>query len=194
MKLDGKTPEQILDSTFTGMPYFISAVGFKIFSQHPLDSEDSRVWEVLKNMNDLFVIRLTRRNILRSIVSRKISFRTKKWVQYKKTEQDDKIALAEKRVEFTFEELEKEFEQILVWEKLRTGVFEGRPVLDITYEDFVHDTSFEFRRITDFLGIPYARPKTIYEKQNPEPLGQLVINYEELKARFSGTKWERYFE
>jgi len=31
-------------------------------------------------------------------------------------------------------------------------------------------------------------------RQNPEPLGDLIENYAELKQQFAATPWQRFFE
>jgi hypothetical protein len=44
-----------------------------------------------------------------------------------------------------------------------------------------------------FLGVNYCELFSDLEKQNPEPLSELIQNYGELKDRFTGTEWSRFF-
>ena len=57
----------------------IAAVGFKIFYYHPLDSSSRLVWKWIEGDTRMRVIHLTRNNILRTLLSRKISELTDIW-------------------------------------------------------------------------------------------------------------------
>lgn len=75
-KLNGRSYKDILTSAFDKQPYYIRASGFKIFYYHPEDAQDREypdIWQSLRNMKDLKIIHLKRRNILRTLISRKIA-------------------------------------------------------------------------------------------------------------------------
>ncbi|QKQ28115.1 sulfotransferase [Candidatus Reidiella endopervernicosa] len=72
--------------------------------------------------------------------------------------------------------------------------FGDKPMLTVYYEDLVADHEAIFREITSFLGLPYAKPRLTLKKQNPEPMSELVENFDELKAHFKGHRLEHYFE
>jgi hypothetical protein len=42
--------------------------------------------------------------------------------------------------------------------------------------------------------LPFVKPKIGLKRQNPEPLSDLITNYEELKSYFADTPWKVYFE
>ena len=50
---------------------YVKAKGFKIFYYHPLDDDSCSIWDELQSLDDLYVIHLKRRNILRTLLSRK---------------------------------------------------------------------------------------------------------------------------
>lgn len=74
------------------------------------------------------------------------------------------------------------------------GLFEAHPTAALTYEAMVRDPTEELRRIQEFLGVTPAQLSWTLRRQNPEPLRDLVANYEELKAAFAGTPRAEFFD
>ena len=74
------------------------------------------------------------------------------------------------------------------------GLFAGHPTAPLTYEDMVSDPQGELRRIQEFLGVAPEDPSWTSRRQNPEPLRELVANYDELRAAFAGTAEAGFFE
>jgi hypothetical protein len=78
------------------------------------------------------------------------------------------------------------------------GMLEGLPCLDLYYEDFfppgeyTSDTLREDQlgRIYDFLEVPPGPElRTGKQKVNPSTVRGLVANFDDLAARFEGTRW-----
>lgn len=192
-RLNGRTCGEILDSVFGERPRRIRAVGFKIFYYHPLDDPHAPVWESLRAMPELYVIHLRRRNLLRTLVSRKIAGVRDIWSSLEEEERSGRGSAA-KVVTMTADELRAGFRQTRDWEEAYMRMFRVQPLLEVVYEDFVADPGVQFRRITDFLGVRYRPPQTSFRKQNPEPLRRLVSNFDELAREFSGTEWAGFFD
>lgn len=164
----------------------IRAVGFKIFYQHPVWDQTGTVWPCLQAMRDLRVVHLKRQNLLRILVSAKIARKTDIWKQSGAEQETDK------RITLTAEECMEFFQKAVNQEKETDERFAGHPVLQLTYEDLTSQYHLQMKLVQEFLGVkPLQLPqKTI--KQNPEPLSELVVNYEELKQALSGTQWEAF--
>jgi LPS sulfotransferase NodH len=189
-KLHGKDPLARLDSAFGRQPRNIKAKGFKIFYYHPLDAKADALWERLAGQNDIHVIHLTRRNILRTLVSRKIATIGDSWTGTR----FDTAGPAGKRVTLTIEELNEGFRQTREWEQAAEARFREHPLLHVTYEELVQDPRATSARLTDFLGVSFNEPRTGLRQQNPEGLRKLLSNYEELKKSFAGTPWQAFFD
>ncbi|MBM3792123.1 MAG: sulfotransferase, partial [Acidobacteria bacterium] len=180
-RLNGRSSREILEGVFCRRPRGIRAAGFKIFYYHPLDDERKEVWDLLQAMPGLHVIHLKRRNILRTLVSRKIAGELDVWSSL---EEKKARPGSDKRVELTAAELRDGFTQTRTWERDFEEMFRGKPTIEVTYEDFVDRPEVEFRRITDFLGLPFHPPQSEFRRQNPEPLRDLIRNYDDLKREF----------
>jgi LPS sulfotransferase NodH len=189
--LNGKTVDDVLAGEFGKYLPYIKAVGFKIFYYHPQDDDSGLVWDRLDAMEDLRVIHLKRRNILRTLLSRKIAGATKVWGITKDAERG---AIDERRVQFTEGELREGFEQTRDWEREFAQRFESKPSITLYYEDLLADRRKEFKRLTGLLGVKASEPKTLLVRQNPEKLHDLILNYDELKAAFAETEWTAFFE
>jgi LPS sulfotransferase NodH len=138
------------------------------------------------------IIHLKRQNKFRSIVSKLIAMKTQQWEKIDSRSQDQESATV-RTVEIPEVFLDQELTRITSWEKSGDEYFADHPKISVFYEDLVASPASEFRTLTDFLGVEYCEPKTQYQKQNPQPLSELVENYDDLKRRFEGTQWEGYF-
>lgn len=189
--LKGKNYKDILAKLFDKQPYYIKAIGCKIFYYHPHHYESNDIWDELISMSNLSVIHLKRRNILRTLVSRKIAGIQNVWVAGSSNGGEPDSS---KAVSFTMEELEKDFKQTRDWEKSGDEMFCKHPLLSVYYEDLVIDPQGVLGNIMDFLDVKDMQLTTKQRRQNPERLRDLVINYDELKSAFSGSKWELFFD
>jgi hypothetical protein len=74
------------------------------------------------------------------------------------------------------------------------GLFREHPKLMISYEDMLKDNAETFSRAQEFLGIE-PKPLTVtLRRQNPEPLRDLMQNYDELCEAFRDTPHAWMFE
>jgi LPS sulfotransferase NodH len=188
-RLNGKDGKKCVARNFSKEPRYIQAKGIKVFYYHPQDDKSGAIWAELVNMKDLHVIHLKRKNILRTLLSRKLAGVQDVWYKIKDTPGEKPIS-----VEFTKEELEKGFQQTRRREKEGDEIFSKHAKIEVFYEDLVCDPEKEFVKITDFLGLNQVNPKTNLKKQNPQKASILIRNYTELKSAFTGTPWEPFFD
>jgi LPS sulfotransferase NodH len=192
-RLDGREYPAVWRALFKKHPFFTKAVGFKIFYDHPLDAADCGIWEALEHDRTIKVIHLVRENILRSVVSQRIAEKTDFWFQ-KRKRLPSRVGADEKKVRLNFADLLREFEQTTQWRREGDARFKEHETLKISYEELSGDPQSTFARVCRFLGVAYRRPATSFKKQNPEPLSALIENFGELRQRFSGSRWQGYFE
>jgi len=141
-------------------------------------------------MPDLHVIHLKRRNILKTLVSRKIAVAQRVWQRVSVRSRPEKSPA----VRINSAELQRGFLQTREWEVNAERMFAGHRLLNLYYEDLAADPQGEFRRVTDFLGLAYRPPRSRLKKQNPSSIRELLANYDELKTVFSGSDWASFFE
>jgi LPS sulfotransferase NodH len=190
-RLNGRDYRQVLNRIFCKQPPNIKAVGFKIFYRQPYDDKNSGVWNDLIERQQVHVIHLKRRNILRALLSGKISHKTNIWQATKASHLQD---IQGRKVEFSYEELATGFKAIRCLEDEFDDKFSSHPLLTISYEDLVSKSEAVFESITNFLELPFNSPKTRHIRLNPEKLSTLIVNYEGLKKEFSDTEWAHFFE
>lgn len=189
-RLHGADPMTRLGRSFGKQPRHIHAKGLKIFYYHPLDADARGLWDELERRSDIRVIHLTRENILRTLVSRKIAGVRDAWTGTR----FDRADFADKQVSFTVEDLETGFTQTREWEIEATRRFSAHPFISLSYEALVADSTATYHRLLEFLGMPGGDPHTGLRQQNPEKLRDLISNYDELKRSFTGSRWESLFE
>lgn len=190
-EIEDRSIETVLAGIYGTYFQIIKAVGFKIFYYHPLDDNSQIVWDYLRQMDDLHVIHLQRKNVLRTLLSRQIATATNTWGI---TTDKDRSTIEDRRMQLDPETLREQFEQTHNWQVEFDALFSSHPKITLIYEDIVADSDAEFKKVTEFLELPFVKPKIGLKRQNPEPLSDLIANYEELKSYFADTPWKVYFE
>lgn len=174
---------------FRQQPKHIEAVGFKLFYYHARSEVGSSVWKYLQSQNNIRVIHIRRRNMLRAILSREKAAKTKSWVKTSSTDalaNDAQIKLNSSDCQTEFLKTQREEDNAIQW-------FMQNPTLEIYYEDLVDSFKNEMTKIQQFLGIEPQMLTPVTMKQANQPLAEAIENYEELKLAFKGTQWSSYF-
>jgi hypothetical protein len=172
------------------LPPAIRSVGFKLFYFHS-NGGRSELWDHLRRDQGVRVVHLRRRNLLRMFLSMKIAFKTGAWWSL-----SGMPGLDERAVVLDPDEFRAYVDQSLRQRDSAEAAFASHPIFPLWYEEF-EDYPRDSARIDallDFLGLPAARLHSEMRRQNPEPLRQLIVNFDELKERFAGTPLSAYFE
>ena len=179
-----------LDKLYGERPTTAHAVGCKVFYYHLNEDE----WQKISEIPNIKVIHLKRKNRLSMIVSMKVAFKTNQWGI---TNESERIEAERKQVYLDYDYLRNSFEKIKSWEDETEKLFDSSQINNIFYEDLTKEYKQTINSLYDFLKvqqIPIEQIKSKHKKQNPEPLNQLIQNYDELKAKFINTPWEKYFD
>jgi hypothetical protein len=72
--------------------------------------------------------------------------------------------------------------------------FSGHDIWPLDYEDLVEDRNGALADVQDFLGVKSRRLAPTTQRQNPEPLRDLIANYDELYAALQNTPGAAYFD
>ena len=191
LHLRGKDSLEIWKRIFKKHPGRIKCVGFKLFYYHPVDSDDKKVWNLIEGDPQIKIIHLKRKNLLRTILSRKIAEKTKIW---KENSTKTFIPPKEKAVKLSHVECLNEFNKIRAWENEADARFSKHAIFEIYYEDLVHQRDVVMNDVYSFLNLKKHQPYTDLRKQNKEGFQDLILNYNSLKVSFTGTGWESMFE
>ncbi len=206
---------------FCDHPRQVRTVGFKApygtFIGFP------KLQEWLVQEKEVRILHLRRRNLLRRLVSGRIAEATGAWFTGRNQTAAGKLRLsnipgalrhpvasttrlwrsisssrqrklARPLLTLTPEECDAAFRK----EELRSAqfaqLFADHPVHDLYYEDLTRDQSETLAGVQRFLDVEPARLTPTTARQNPEPLRQLIGNYDELRSAFRGTADEAFFE
>ena len=182
-----QNPVEFLETkVFRKYPPAVEAVGFKIFYHHaPRDTAwGQSVWDYLVGDAGLKVLRLKRRNLLKTFLSRKQAGLTGEYIKY------SGVAPA---VTLDAEEAREFFEHTRAAEAEYDEMFTGHALLEVVYEDLTRDYAAMMRRIQSFLGVAYEDVDPGTEKRPTRSLSSQIANYTELKERFQASPWETFF-
>lgn len=183
---------QIWDKIYRKRPKKIKWVGFKLFYFHPSSGNDREVWDLIKQDKEIVIIHLTRRNILRSYVSKQIGLKTRKWTE--NINRPHQIGEEEKKLKLGADECRENFESISEYITETEKRFKDHNIIPVVYEDMDKDKQETMDRIFRELEVTDFKVSTYMKKQNPEKPKDLILNFSELKKAFSGTKWEYLFK
>jgi len=203
------------DIIFTIHPKRIMAVGFKLhYTQarmgkpwwfdkkyDPLWRNTSRVthwnaaksdvWKYLKENTDIKIIHLKRNNILKSLLSANNAWSSGRWgIGATGGFQNSDST----KIELNFEETRLSFETRKRYEDEADNLFKNHTIFQIKYEDMLDTKEVTLRKLQEFLELDYYELKTSTKKQSNKALDEIIINYSDLKNKFSGTPWIEYFD
>ncbi|MGF1637692.1 MAG: sulfotransferase [Cyclobacteriaceae bacterium] len=177
---------KLYEHIFRPMSTNIRAVGFKFFFKYFKAPTGKAVVEELCQDKDVRIILLKRKNLLRAIISLEIARKTRKFSSIKDSELRAKrlksITLNPALCLATLQQMELEQKQLIKY-------FNKKKCLELTYEALVSNQNKTVEVILQHLGLKHRNLFSLLKRQNPEPLDQLVINYDELKKALEGTKW-----
>ncbi len=189
-RLNGKSCKKIWERLFSKRPKNIQQVGFKLFYYHPFD-EDKSVWDFLDADKNIAILHLRRENLLRAFVSQKIGEKTKMWTENIAS----KDIIINKTVSLDPKECEVVFTTITTYEKETKQRFKNhKTFMELSYEQLTKDKQGVMDAIFKELQVSSHTISSVLKKQNPEPMSQLVENYEALKEHFGKTEWSYLFE
>ena len=197
-------------------PAEVVAVGFK----HLVTARGGSVDDLLRHLaqdTKIRVLHLRRRNILKRAVSRKLAEATGIWAKLPKPSLTPALVLRAARHPRRVAARLRRFIQLLqpsrkigrprvsvsaeelyyaiIWAKQNAAhvddLFRDHPKLSLFYEDLEEDRQEVFRQAQEFLGVEPGPLTVSLVKQNPEPLPELLENYDELRAayRYSKHAW-----
>lgn len=176
-RLRGQTIEARRDQVFGIQPRWIKAAGCKVFYYHPHHEDPKPLFDMLKADRELKVIHLKRLDTLRSVLSWMIAQASQTYVAHS----DNALVAADrKRMPVDPQEMIERINRTLGQEQWGDDFFSGHDLLQVTYEGLTGDLGKEYGRVLGFLGLPTHQPTTTLRRQNPEPLEQLVVNYDEV--------------
>jgi LPS sulfotransferase NodH len=164
----------------------IDGVGFKIFpSQIQGRPELIGALNALRNVK---IIHLSRKNYLESYVSLKMAQSTGNYGIKDPSKRSTKtLILDPKETEQAFTKLDDDYS----WGK---KFFSSSPSIEIDYQDLVLSRSETLAKVLSFIGVAKEELVTDKVKQEVRPMHEVIMNYAELKAYFSKTKWSGFFQ
>ncbi len=192
-------------------PRGTSAVGFKLLYVH--------VWgfrgllDRLLADTDIRVLHLRRRNLLRMLISTRIAQKTGVWIEQPRlTPANLRTALrhpmrviarlrrplrrpnaSQIKVTVTEQQCLRFFSRIEETVGHFDRFFADHPKHTLFYEDMVDHRDDVLARAQEFLGVRPAPLTVGTRKQNPEPLQELIANYDELRRAFRDTDYAAFF-
>lgn len=155
-----------------------------------MPNDRSDLWEYLQDDDQIVIIHLIRRNYLERLVSFRKAQLTGHWGEGATGGHGVDVPI---RIEVNPMELRKDLEAADRFETDTDFRFSNHRHLKIIYEDLVCDAPKALADVSKLLGIKHAALATKTRKQNKQPVRSSIRNFEELRSKFIGTKWEHLF-
>lgn len=193
--LKGKSCRNVWNETFSKKLPWIKYAGFKLFYNHPDDSKDREVWDILDSNTDVKIIHIKRKNILRTYVSKLVAVKTGAWNSGQENDQKEDL---DKKVHIDLNHCLNELRTIKKLEaEFNTDKYPNHEYIELFYEELVENTVDELNKLFSFLKIENQRiekRKLDLKRQNPEKMKNLVINYEEFEQAISNSEFAKLLD
>ena len=147
--------------------------------------------ELLARLGFSHYILLDRRNHLRRAISVAIGTQTRLWNTDRPVAAGVTVRVDPERfVSYGREmSLQQYFSSLEERYWTFADLLRGKPLLELVYEDDIErDPSVAYRKVCAFLGIEAAPVQVRLQKLNPQPIRELVANFDELAAALRGTR------
>jgi LPS sulfotransferase NodH len=176
---------------FSPKSILIKVFGFKYFYEYIFDVEKRELLNTFLRDNNIKIIKIHRKNMLRTLVSLKIAERTKEWSSVG----DSKLQTENKQLTLTKQECLLAFENYKNAAYLTDEVIKQykTPCIEIDYDTLVDLPEETMAKVQQFLGVSVSKPLTLLARQNPEDIKSLLLNFDELKQDFEHTEYQPYF-
>ncbi len=73
-------------------------------------------------------------------------------------------------------------------------MFAQHPMMTLWYAELADQQERGFDGVLAFLGVERAALTITLVRQNPEPLSELIANYDELRHAFDGGEYASFFD
>jgi len=167
-----------------------AAIGFKTKLVDVLDP--SGFAEVLRRRRGR-ILHMRRRNHVKAVVSRinarRLYEASGRWNLYR---DEDRLPPVEiDPLEFAGFLSEREESERLLQEYVRQLAL---PTLEIVYEDLLQSRQAALAKVNDFLGLAPADAEGKTLKHTSDDLRQVILNFDELRQRYAGTRYASMFD
>lgn len=134
------------------------------------------------------IVHLVRQNVLRTLVSEQINRQTDKPPHQRG--EDGNLTQITLSSDTLVENLRKRLSEIETFRERAKST----KCLEITYEDFTRDPNGSASKIFSFIGVDPQPVRTGYKRSNPQPLREIIINYEETRELLSKADLVHFLE
>jgi len=165
------------------------AVGFKLFYDHCRTGREPEVWSWLEQQKEIAVIHLRRRNILRTLLSKRLANATGVWHQTSGETPPEPSAIPLQE-----SDCREFFARSLLHERAADYRFRFHRVLPLWYEDLDERPDSASKAAQAFLGLPPQPSRSRLVKQAAGGLRARIENYDELKRAFASEHARVFFE
>jgi LPS sulfotransferase NodH len=155
-----------------------------------MPNDKANLWQHLQMDDQLVVIHLIRRNYLARLISFRKACLTGNWGEGATGGHGVDVPI---QIDVDPSELRTDLEAVDRFERETDKNFAKHKVLKIAYEDLVQNATGVLSQVTKTIGISELKLSTKSRKQNTQPLRGSIRNFEELRKKFIGTKWEYLF-
>ncbi len=162
-------------------------IGFKLLYAHGLAQKD--LLEHLVADETIPIIHLTRRNLLRRLVSERQAYATSKWAVSASAPVQPRPAVA-----ITMSDILASIRTIETQQVAFDALFAGHPMLKIVYEDFAERPVRVAERAAEFSDLPPpSKPAKIkHGKTGTLNLSQALVDFDALRAKLE--RWASFFD
>jgi LPS sulfotransferase NodH len=145
-------------------------------------------WDALIADRSLQIIHLRRPNLLHTLISLKMAFKTDQWWSLKDGAREVTTVC------LTPDECQRYFQQVDAAASRADAAFAHHEGLSVTYDELTEARDDVLARIFAFLDVPNMPVSTILKKQLHAPPRDLVEGYGQLRDYFRDTRWHFFFE
>jgi LPS sulfotransferase NodH len=196
---------------FRNYPEQVHSIGFKLFYDQLGKNKTKVLKDIFSKKEDVLIIHLKRRNLLKMYLSLQKANQTNKWSYYdecyikeaKNLGISESLGLENENIPsntpvcplyIDTNKLIRYFNETEKQENIFDSLISSYFTQEIIYENFISDTPSHLEKIFTALSIPYETLYSPYKKTPSSALNKLIMNYDQVQKVLINTKWNNFID
>lgn len=185
-----RSTEAYLDQLYRGTGY--AAIGFKLM----LNQTHRRpyIWPLLLERG-IKVILVERRNVLKTLVSRRTASRSGVYHVSQSFRRGSSVtSWTPKKISLATDTLIADLDAISAERSRWESKLNNLERLLVVYEEYTADIQMGNKAMLDFLGVRYMPISSDLQKVNPDRLEDIILNYDDVRNALKQSRYSAYLE
>ncbi len=166
----------------------IKCVGFKLMYYQARTKNWSSLWDYIRDQKDIKIVHMIRKNPLDRYLSLQLARRDNIYISFDKSR-----GIHKEPIFIDPDDFELKTKHSLKERNDIKNFFKNSDTIEIAYEDLLDNKDKTCSKLLEYLKLPYRNLISGTLRQRQKNQKDMILNYDELKKKFIGTNFTKFF-